>query len=89
VRRRWLLLLIAVAAVVEAVAVRYWIDNAGFDCYPSCDTGQVVSGWTAAILPLLVLTVLIASVVRWLLSRRGSDAGPERPELDSNQRPTP
>jgi hypothetical protein len=66
-------LLVAVAAAVELIAVKYWIDHAGFDCYPSCDTGQVISGWTAAIVPLVVVAVLIVSVVRWLLSRRGDD----------------
>jgi hypothetical protein len=64
VHLRGLLLLLAVASVVEAVAVRYWIEDAGFDCYPSCDTGQVISGWTAAIVPLAVVAVLIVSIVR-------------------------
>jgi hypothetical protein len=72
VRPRTFLGLTAVAALVEVVAVKYWIDNAGFDCYPGCDTGQVVSGWTAAIVPLLIVAVLIVSVVRRLLSRRDS-----------------
>ena len=67
---RGFLLFLAVAAVVEVVAVKYYVDNAGFDCWPRCDTGQQVSGWTAAIVPMLVATLLVASVVRWLLSRR-------------------
>ena len=74
-RLRGFLLLTAVAAVVEVVAARYWIDSAGFDCYPRCDTGQVASGWTAAIVPLLIVAVLIVSIVRWLLARHGGDGG--------------
>ena len=72
-RLRVFLLLAVVAAVVEVVAVKYWIERAGFDCYPRCDAGQIISGWTALIVPVLVVAVLIVSVVRWLLGRRGGD----------------
>ena len=71
-RLRTLLLLIAAAVVVEAVAIKYWIDRPGYDCYPHCDAGQTISGWIALIVPLLVVAVLVVSVVRQLLSRRGS-----------------
>lgn len=70
-RLRYFLMLTAAAVLIEVVAIKYWIASAGFDCYPNCDTGQVVSGWTAAIVPLLLVTVLAVSIVRWLLSRRG------------------
>ena len=62
-------MLAVIAAVIEFVAIKYWIDHAGFDCYPGCDTGQVISGWTAAIVPVLIVAVLIVSAVRRLLSR--------------------
>ena len=66
---RTFLWLAAAALLLEVVAVKYWIDNAGFDCYPHCDTGQVVSGWTALILPVIVAVMLALSLARWYRSR--------------------
>ena len=66
---RAVLVACAIAVVIEVIAVKYWIDNAGFDCYPSCDTGQTVSGWAALIVPLLVVCLLAFSLARWVRSR--------------------
>ena len=68
-RPRTLLWLAVAALVLEVVAVKYWIDNTGFDCYPNCDTGQVLSGWTALILPVIVLVMLALSLLQWYRSR--------------------
>jgi hypothetical protein len=72
-------LLIAIAAVVELVAVKYWIDRAGYDCYPRCVTGQVISGWTALVVPCLIAAVLSVTLARRLWEhRRGDGEGPSR-----------
>jgi hypothetical protein len=79
VRLRGSLFLIAIAALGELVAVTYWIERAGFDCYPRCDAGQVISGWTALVVPCLVAALLIASLARWLWEHRRGDGSTPRP----------
>ncbi|MBN1530553.1 MAG: hypothetical protein JW895_15935 [Thermoleophilaceae bacterium] len=62
--------LVAVAVAIEVVAAKHWIDSAGFDCYPHCDTGQTVSGWVAALLPVALLVVIAVLLARrWARSR--------------------
>jgi hypothetical protein len=66
---------VGVATVVEVVVVVYYIDSAGFDCYPGCSTGQTVSGWAALLIPVAVALLAIVSLVAWFKSRPGGFRG--------------
>ena len=65
--------LVLVAAEIAVVAY-YWTSEA-WDCGVHCSTSQQAAGWTALVLPILVLGLIVFAVVRKLRGSRPGELG--------------
>lgn len=65
--------LVLVAAEIAVVAY-YWTSEA-WDCGVHCSTAQQAAGWTALVLPILVLGLIVVAVVRKLRGSRRAELG--------------